>query len=257
MDKQARRHGHNYRTTFEYTSGEELNNHDRKLMGEPHSQWEARAEVCSRPSLSLPSSPPESPTGLVEHGVPHGSPRLSKRRVLAEDEWCRRLHGTRRRSLVHMLQLSFILLICFVRPSKSAFIGFKDCLSPSVINSEPKHLQFTPLLVWASFNSSTSHNLNVTVYGNVSGQATQENLPTDPLDPSWNDPNSTLGKIIDVPKNITTLTGTFNVLDYTPYKVPATRFCDTTVHGQCPIAPVFKNVSYVKSPPCYCQSSRR
>ncbi|KAL8795845.1 MAG: hypothetical protein Q9195_001725 [Heterodermia aff. obscurata] len=131
-----------------------------------------------------------------------------------------------------------------LEPSKAAFVGFKDCLSPNVINSVPKQLQFTPLLVWASFNSSTSHNLNVTVYGNVSGQATLQNPPTNPLDPSWNDPNSTLGKIVDVPKNITTLTGTFNVLDYTPYEIPATRFCNTTVHGQCPIAPVFKNMSY-------------
>ena len=250
MDKQARRHGHRSRTTFEYTSGEKLVDDDGKITGEPHNQWEARREACSC-QLSLPSRPPESHAapspefsiGLVEHGDAYGSLRILNTKVPPDNETCGRIHGTRRCSLIHMLELSFMLLMFFVIPSKAAFVGFKDCLSPNVINSDPKQLQFTPLLVWASFNSSASHNLNVTVYGNVSGQATEQNPPTNPLDPSWNDPNSTLGKIIDVPKNITTLTGTFNVLDYTPYEVPATRFCNTTLHRQCPIAPVFKNSS--------------
>ena len=250
MDKQARRHGHCSLTTFGYTSGEELDNDDGKLMGEPHNQWETRGEVCSR-LASLPSRLPESLTapsqessiGLVEHGNTRGSYKITNTRGPADEGACRQIHGTRRLSLIQMLQFGFMLLILFVKPSDAAFVGFKDCLSPNVINSNPKQLQFTPLLVWASFNSSTSHNLNVTVYGNVSGQATQQKLPTNPLDPSWNDPNSTLGKIIDVPKNITTLTGAFNVLSYTPYEIPATRFCNTTVLGHCPIAPVFKNMS--------------
>ena len=246
MDQQARRHGRRSRLTFEYTIGEELFNGDGKLMGEPHNQWEARDRVCSR-LVSLPSRTPapspESSIGLVEHGNPCGSPQIPKTRVPADDETYRQIHGTRRRSPVQILQLSFMLLVLLVKPSNAAFVGFKDCLSPNVINSNPKQLQFTPLLVWASFNSSTSHNLNVTVYGNVSGQATKENPPTNPSDPLWNDRNFTLGKIVDVPKNFTTLTGTFNVLDYTPYEVPATRFCNTTVHQSCPIAPVFKNVS--------------
>ena len=250
MDKQARRHCHRSRTVFGYTSGEEQLDDDGKLTGEPHQQWETHGEVRTRlaflPSRlpeSLTASSQESSIGHVEHGDPRGSPKSSSTRFPADEEACRQIHGARRCSLIQMLQFGFLLLMLFVEPSKAAFVGFKDCLSPNVINSDPKQLQFTPLLVWASFNSSTSHNLNVTVYGNVSGQATRQNLPSNPLDPSWSDPNSTLGKIIDVPKNITTLTGTFNVLDYTPYEIPATRFCNTTVLGHCPIAPVFKNMS--------------
>ena len=247
MDKKARKHGYCSCTTLGYTSGEELADDKGKLMGEPDDQWETCGPVSPR-LASLLSKPPEfrtapSQESSTEHGHDRGSRKNSTTKAPVDDEACRQIHGTRRRSLFHVLQLGLMLLMFFVKPSEAAFVSFKDCLSPNVINSNPKQLQFTPLLVWASFNSSASHNLNVTVYGNVSGQATQQNPPTNPLDPSWNDPNITLGKIIDVPKNFTTLTGSFNVLDYTPYEIPATRFCNTTVHGQCPIAPVFKNMS--------------
>lgn len=139
-----------------------------------------------------------------------------------------------------------LLIVCVLllaRGSHAAFIStFTDCLSPNTINSDPKQLQFTPLWVWAFFNTSAaSHNLNVTIFGNVSGQATQEDPPKFD-DPRWKNPNDTLGKIVDVSKatNLaTTLQYQFNVLSYTPYNVPATRFCNTTVQGACPIAPVF------------------
>lgn len=152
----------------------------------------------------------------------------------------RRSHGSSPSGLLWLLIVCVLLL---ARGSHAAFIStFTDCLSPNTINSNPKQLQFTPLWVWAFFDSSSaSHNLNVTIYGNVSGQATEQNLPK-PDDPQWKNPNGTLGKLVDVSikTNLaTTLQAQFNVLDYTPYNAPLSRFCNTTVRGTCPIAPVF------------------
>lgn len=146
-------------------------------------------------------------------------------------------------STSRLLWLLIICVLLLARGSHAAFIStFTDCLSPNIINSNPKQLQFTPLWVWAFFNSSSaSHNLNVTIYGNVSGQATEQNLPQ-PDDPQWKNPNDTLGKLEDVSKAtnlVSTLQAQFNVLDYTPYNAPRTRFCNTVVQGTCPVAPVF------------------
>ena len=129
-------------------------------------------------------------------------------------------------------------------PSSAAFVSFENCLGSNVINSVPTELQlqFVPLFVDAVFNSTApSHNLNVTVYGNVTGRVTQEPLPP-PDDPQWKNPNQTLGKIPDLsPSNnkYSTLDSVFNVLYYTAYGAPASRFCDSVVQGGCPIAPAF------------------
>lgn len=99
------------------------------------------------------------------------------------------------RSLVLLLAglVSFL-----ATPSAAVFINFDNCLSDSIINSTPLQLQFIPLFVDAVFNTSDpSHNLNVTIYGNVSGQATEGVYPP-PTDASWSDPNDTFGKIVDV-----------------------------------------------------------
>ena len=132
--------------------------------------------------------------------------------------------------------------LLYLQPACAAFINFENCLSPNVINSNPLQLQFKPLLVYAAFNSTAaSHNVNVTVYGNVTGIATQQQYPN-ASDPQWTNPNETVGKIPDIDKannKFSTLTATFNVLDYTPYDAPATQFCNTTVHGQCPLGPAF------------------
>ena len=145
-------------------------------------------------------------------------------------------------SITHLLQVLVLSILALAGTSRGAFIStFDNCLSPNTINSQL--LKFTPLWVWASFNtSSPSHGLNVTVYGNVSGIATQQTLPAWD-DPQWNNPNFTLGKIVDVSKSTnlaSTLEAQFNVLDYTPYDAPPARFCNTTVQTKCPIGPVFK-----------------
>ena len=158
----------------------------------------------------------------------------------------RRFHGP---SISNPLTLLLVAVLLLARTSHAAFIStFNNCLSPNTINSSPKQLQFTPYWVWAFFNSSgTSHNLNVTIYGNVAGIATQQPYPG-PNDPQWNNPDDTVGKIVNVSKatNIaTTLEAQFNVLDYTPYNAPLAAFCNTIVQGQCPIAPNFATNAYV------------
>ena len=152
------------------------------------------------------------------------------------------IHGTSWPSFGRLLLLSIVLLLALAEPSRAAFIDFENCLSPNIIHSNPLQLQLKPLFVWASFDSSPSHNLNVTVYGNVAGRTTVEDLPG-PEDPKWNDPTATMGKIVDQNgEKLTTLDIVFNVLQYTPYN-DAIRFCNTTLNRQCPIAPVFDNKS--------------
>ena len=147
-------------------------------------------------------------------------------------------------SILGFIQMMLIAVLLLVRPSDAAFINFDNCLSLDIINSNPLTLQFQPIYVWATFNSSAaSHNINVTTYGNVAGIATQQPYP-DWTDPQWKDPNKTVGKIPDVggqgnQQKFTTFTTQLSILDYTPYNPPAVRFCNTSALTQCPMGPVF------------------
>lgn len=147
-------------------------------------------------------------------------------------------------SISQILQRALLAMLLPIRFSNAAFINFDNCLSPDIINSNPKPLQFVPLFVWATFNSSAgSYILNVTAYGNVAGIATVQPYPSQ-TDPQWDNPNDTVGKIPDVygsgPGAVyTTFTTEFNVLDYTPYAPDAARFCNTSSVTPCPLAPVF------------------
>lgn len=148
-------------------------------------------------------------------------------------------------SIVDTLRAVLLAVLLPINLSTAAFINFGNCLNPDIINSDsPPPLQFVPLFVWATFNTSAeSHNLNVTVYGNVAGIATQQAYPTQ-TDPQWTNPNETVGKIPDIYGSgpgalYTTFTTEFNVLDYTPYDPDAARFCNTSSLTACPIAPVF------------------
>lgn len=167
--------------------------------------------------------------------------------------WCpKKRNHLRRRSWTSnrwptfgLLQLLLFTLLALTKSSTAAFVAFQNCLSPDIINSNaPKQLQFVPLFVWASFNSSSnSHNINVTVFGNVDGIATQQPYPALD-DPQWKNPNETVGKIPDIAgpagkQKYTTFTTQFNVLDYTPYNPPATRFCNSSALTECPLTPVF------------------
>lgn len=148
------------------------------------------------------------------------------------------------------------LLLAYLASAQAAFVEFVNCLDEVVINSEPRVLQFVPLNVSAAFYNSenASHLLNVTVYGNVTGQLYNGTYPA-PDDPSWSNPNDTTGKIVDVEpdaKLATTLFGSFNVLSYTPYNAAPARFCENVVNEACPIGPVFyRNSSNIQDLPGY------
>lgn len=136
------------------------------------------------------------------------------------------------------------LVALLARPSQvsAAFINFDNCLDQNIRNSDPLHLQFIPLFVDVRFNTSAkSHNLNLTIYGNVSGQATQGDYPP-PDDPLWSNPNDTFGKIVDVsPSNnrYSTLFQRYQVLTFDAYEAEPSRFCNSTLNDSCPLIPSF------------------
>lgn len=155
-------------------------------------------------------------------------------------------HREQRQSFVWTLvNLVILTLLALIRPSNAVYVEFENCLGPNIINTASQSqplLQYTPYHVWASFNDSApSHTLNITVYGNISGIATREELP--PWnDTKWLDDNETLGKILDqdrVNNKFSTLFARFNVLHYTPYDAPPSRFCENTIHQACPLIPAF------------------
>ena len=139
------------------------------------------------------------------------------------------------------LALIFIFLALLAPSAEAAYLKFQNCLSDNIINSTPQLLQFVPYNLSATFNTSDPNfPLNVTVYGNVTGLETVQPYPA-PDDPQWSNPNDTVGKIVDLSQanNLyTTLFTKVNVLSYTPYQA-ASRFCNSSVHGQCPLGPAF------------------
>lgn len=144
-----------------------------------------------------------------------------------------------------VVSLAVLALPAFVPTTGAVYVDFDNCLSPNIIHSasQPQPLlQFIPYHVWASFNDSApSHTLNITVYGNITGTATNETRPAW-NDPQWQNDNKTLGKIVDEDQSnnhYSTFFARFNVLDYTPYNAPASRFCTNTIHQQCPLIPAF------------------
>ncbi|KAF2707988.1 hypothetical protein K504DRAFT_482539 [Pleomassaria siparia CBS 279.74] len=144
--------------------------------------------------------------------------------------------------------LFFIVFIATLVPlSNAVFINFENCLDRGYREADdPVRLQWVPLHVWATFNtSSPDRYLNVTVYGNVTGQVYAGEYP--PMNaPSWSDPDNDFGKIVDIsPTNpaqkLTTLFTNFNVVTYTAWGADPMAFCNTTVNATCPIAPTFYN----------------
>ncbi|KAJ4336936.1 hypothetical protein N0V95_008467 [Ascochyta clinopodiicola] len=160
----------------------------------------------------------------------------------------RRRHATipRLRPLPTALFFLVLALASLLPRADAVFVNFENCLDKLFIDNNVPFLQFTPMYVWAAFDTANpSHNLNVTVYGNVSGQSDRGTLPP-PGDPSWENPNKTLiGKIIDVDKasnRYTTLFADFRTLTYSSWTAPGRQFCanvlDTDV-SHCPMAPAF------------------
>ena len=204
--------------------------------GPDHSPVEAESGELSGRKRMDTSSP--SMDWIVEAAEPkHG--------IVSRPRRPRRARWIRSTGLLPLVLLTALLLVdC----ANAAFIDYNNCLDPNIVNSNnPQQLQFVPLFVWATFNSSSSHNINVTVYGNVTGIATQQPYPAVD-DPQWKNPNDSVGKIPDIAgptddQKYTTFTTEFNVLDYTPYNPDATRFCNSSALIDCPLTPVFTNLT--------------
>lgn len=123
---------------------------------------------------------------------------------------------------------------------------FTNCLSESYRENDPTLLQWVPLYAEARFDTeNTSHNLEVIVYGNVTGTRENVTLPA-PDDPYWDNNDDTPGKIIRTPKSgegkkATTLFRKVNVATFEPF-TEVVDFCQAgLVNAQCPLGPVFNN----------------
>ncbi|KAK2811719.1 hypothetical protein FQN49_008434, partial [Arthroderma sp. PD_2] len=136
----------------------------------------------------------------------------------------------------------FVFFFFLFAHTQAALVPFRNCLPDSITKSNPLQLQFIPLYVAAQFNSSLpSLNLNVTVYGNVSGTESTEAYPA-PDDPRWSNPNETLGKIVSVNPTTNTFTSLYpelNVVSFSAANSSVVPFCDTLTQGECPLGPVF------------------
>ncbi|EZF76495.1 hypothetical protein H105_02136 [Trichophyton soudanense CBS 452.61] len=135
-----------------------------------------------------------------------------------------------------------LVLLLAVQAGHAALVPFRNCLPDAITKSSPVKLQFIPLYVAAQFNSTRPDlNLNVTVYGNVSGTETKEPYPP-PDDPRWSNPNETLGKIVSVNPSTNTFTTLFPRLDVVSFSAAGGSvqpFCDSLTQGKCPLGPVF------------------
>ncbi|KAI9680918.1 MAG: hypothetical protein M1829_000998 [Trizodia sp. TS-e1964] len=142
--------------------------------------------------------------------------------------------------VVPMLLWTLLLCSILCSQARAAFVSFENCLDPIIINSSPLQLQFIPSVAAATFNTTdSSHNMNVTVWGNVSGSATPLTPLPPPTDRSWTNPNITVGKIADIEGTVaSTLSSKVTYLSYTPYQ-NYSRFCDQLINGTCPLGPVF------------------
>ncbi|EXJ83441.1 hypothetical protein A1O1_07064 [Capronia coronata CBS 617.96] len=178
---------------------------------------------------------------MTHHNGESDTQSKSERKSRSQHRPCYR-RGSPVWNLVNTLFTILVLGLYLTSPTQAAYVEFRNCLDRSVISSNPRLLQFVPLNVSAVFNtSSPRHNFNITVYGNVTGKATAEPYPP-PTDPSWSNPNDTFGKIPDLSETnnkYTTLFTQLNFLSYTPWTAEPSRFCESVVHGSCPLGPAF------------------
>ena len=136
----------------------------------------------------------------------------------------------------------------FYRPALLNDNNPYNCLPPEYHNSDSRGpqvlLQFRPYAIRAVFNTSgPAYNLNVTVFGNVTGQQNLGDRLRPPNDTAyWRNASETFGKIPDQDPATglqSTLFTRINVLNYVPFKSDPMRFCNHTLNTECPIAPVF------------------
>ncbi|KAI0016061.1 hypothetical protein F4780DRAFT_711101 [Xylariomycetidae sp. FL0641] len=155
------------------------------------------------------------------------------------------------------VSLLLVLSCSWFSPAWAVRIPFDNCLSESYIYSNPSipqdevQLQFVPLVLDATFDTvNPTHNLGLTVWGNVTGRVGEEPLPA-PGAPEWEDDTLALnGKIQyepfpnDKPRPlITTLHSAIDVLTFSPY-INNANFCSSIVNASCPLGPIFNNTAF-------------
>ena len=198
----------------------------------------AAADDCS-PRLSMPL-PSCSFPDRRHPGRP--SAMLSPRQRRGQSWPASMASPSAMQSLLALTLVSCLLL----RPVSAVLIPFANCLPESYQANIPTPLQWVPLAVDAVFDlDSPTHNLRVSVFGNVTGSYRQVQLP--PANSSdWKDPAKLDGKIVDVPDSqginrATTLRSNIKVLTYEPYD-HGSYFCsESLINGSCPLAPIFNS----------------
>jgi len=148
--------------------------------------------------------------------------------------------------------MAYFLTICLcVVPTSAVLLRFENCLNNEYIAKTPKLLQFVPKFLDAVFDTSNSdHNLNITVWGNVTGTGPEKLIVLPPQESDYWTSNQTNlgGKIMNQPDETynfgTTLFNKINVLTYQPWE-ENDNFCERMLNQPCPVAPVFNPNAYV------------
>lgn len=151
----------------------------------------------------------------------------------------------RRPSGPTLLTSVLLLFVALTPPTLAVRIPFSNCLPDSYRFNDPLPLQWTPLYADAVFDTENdSHNLQVIVWGNVSGSRNTEQLPP-PGSPYWRDPEEEDGKIIRTPEpdvekpKATTLYRRVNVLTFEPWNNSVDLCRYGLTNGSCPLSPVW------------------
>ncbi|KAI3396701.1 hypothetical protein diail_11809 [Diaporthe ilicicola] len=187
-------------------------------------------------NLGLGSHPGSTPTPTPtrsDEGITSGAASHSKRPS---------------RSVTDRMMHSLMCLSLLLQPTAAVLLHkFDNCLPDSTKYSNPLELQWVPLHVGATFDTKNkSHNLRVTVWGNVTGEYNPTAGPALPPWDSddWSNPNVTDGKIVDNPfpttaNFLTTLHSKIDVVTYEPYSADF-DFCKAALtNASCPLGPVF------------------
>ncbi|KAJ5528470.1 hypothetical protein N7527_001863 [Penicillium freii] len=168
-------------------------------------------------------------------------PRRSGLHILQGRPW-RNISKRQAQSWSPVWWIALLCLVSFASPAAAVLLDFENCLSKTILESDPLQLQFVPTNVSVKFNlTNPLHPLAITVYGNVSGTTSRTaNYPA-PESPVWRDSNWTDGKIEDVystNNKYSTLMTDLNVLSFTAFD-NASRFRDSVTQGTLPLGPVF------------------
>jgi hypothetical protein len=228
----------------------EIDNHPMQHLDDDHAHKEGLIHIMAT------SADLRAPMQMDYHGFlldQRCSRRLSAQRAPSSRIWAGRdsivpYKRQRSNSFGTFGYLLVLIASIWIAPISAVFIEFQNCLEESYQHNVPLQLQLVPMFVSAVFNTTDpSHNLNVTVYTNVTGSMTgniQYVLPPANDTAYWNSNDTTSGgKIIDNPfsdtvAKYTTLDNKVSVLTYQPYNFEE-AFCGALGNGICPLGPTF------------------